>query len=82
MTYMLYRKGETSPEYFIFADRQSVEKHISKYRKDYQKFATRETGNIFGYAAEISDDENGKEKSVALLYRYKDEKDIWLEIDA
>lgn len=81
MTYMLWKKGEVTPEYTIFADRFSAEKHISKYRDHYQRFSTKETGNISGYAAEINEDERGREKVVALLYPHKIAQDIWIEID-
>ena len=79
MTYMLWKKGEVIPEYTIFADRFSAEKHISKYRDHYQRFSTKETGNISGYAAEI--DEREQDKVVALLYPHKIAQDIWIEID-
>ncbi len=80
MTYMLWKKGEVTPEYAIFADRFAAEKYIYKHRDHYQRFSTKETGNISGYAAEITE-ERGQDKVVALLYPHKIAQDIWIDID-
>ena len=80
MTYMLWKKEGTIPEYAIFADRFAAANYISKHRDCYQRFSTKETGNISGYVAEITE-ERGQDKVVALLYPHKIAQDIWIEID-
>lgn len=59
-----------------FNDRHEVSHWVYDNLKDLQKFAVPESGNIFGYAAEL----NEKEKPIALLYFHKVNQFIWIDM--
>lgn len=61
---------------FEFHDRAEVRHWVYSNLGDLQKFAVPESGNIFGYAAEL----NEKEKPIALLYFHKVNQFIWIDM--
>lgn len=79
MKFELYRKGSVTPEYMEFEDRFECAHYVFDNRELLQKFSTKTSGLIMGYAAEIDDTKNNRFEEVALLYPHRIAGDIWIE---
>lgn len=59
-----------------FSDRYDVTHWVENHIDELQPFAVYESGNIFGYAVELSE----KNKPTAILYPHKIAQLIWIDM--
>ena len=77
MIYMFYSKDYKKGSFEIeFENRFDVVDYVYEHIDELQKFSVKETGEIFGYAVEISDKTN---KPISILYRHKITQWIWID---
>ncbi len=72
-------KENGSWEYTVieFADRFEANRWVYYHKEELQTFAVHESGNIFGYAVELSE----QDKPVAILYPHKFADLIWIDMN-
>lgn len=76
MIYMFWQKGG-HPMEIEFSERYEVTRWVENHIDEIQTFSVYESGNIFGYAVELSDENR---KPMAILYPHKVAQLIWIDM--
>lgn len=78
MLYQFCKKNSCEYLELDFDNRYDVIHWVENHADDIQRFCIYESGHIFGYAVELS---NETEKPIAILYPHKVAQLIWIDID-